>query len=73
MTVNLRKAVRDGVITPEQAAQIERMDSQPVRHARKPAWWQRVIGSLFLATCVAAVVLAPLAFVVWAVRTIFGL
>lgn len=73
MTVNLRKAVRDGVITPEQAAQIERLDNVPVRHARKPAWWQRVIGSMFLVTCVAAIVLAPLAFVVWAVRVIVGL
>lgn len=73
MTVNLRKAVRDGVITPEQAAQIERLENMPMRHARKPAWWQRVIGGMFLVTCVAAIVLAPLAFVVWAVRTIVGL
>ena len=73
MTVNLRKAVRDGVISPEQAAQIERLDSQPTRHAKRPAWWQRALGSLVVVSWVAAIVLAPFAFLVWAVRTLIGL
>jgi hypothetical protein len=64
--VNLRAAVRDGIISPDQAARIEGVK------VLRPRWWARALAWLFVTLAGSAVALGLLALIVFSVRVIVG-
>jgi hypothetical protein len=64
--VNLRAAVRDGIITPQQAARIEGAK------ALRPRWWARALGVSFMVLIAISAVCAFLAIIVFSIRIIVG-